>query len=62
LHRDVAVLRTLEYFGELHGMTRTEARSATRAGLKNFNLADRERERIDALSGGPKITSHFCGA
>jgi ABC-2 type transport system ATP-binding protein len=62
LHRDVAVLRTLEYFGELHGMTRTEARSAARAGLKNFNLADRERERIDALSKGNQQKVQFLSA
>jgi ABC-2 type transport system ATP-binding protein len=59
LHRDVAVLRTLEYFGVLHGMRRAEARASARAGLQKFQLGNREGERVDALSKGNQQKVQF---
>jgi ABC-2 type transport system ATP-binding protein len=62
LYRDVAVLRTLEYFGVLRGMDRAEARAAARKGLQDLELDEREHERIDALSKGNQQKVQFLSA
>jgi ABC-2 type transport system ATP-binding protein len=62
LYRDAPVLRTLEYFAELRGMDRIEARKAAREGLESLGLGDRESERVDALSKGNQQKVQFLSA
>jgi ABC-2 type transport system ATP-binding protein len=62
LHRDMSVVKTLEYFGALRGMDRSEAREAALAGLARFGLVGREKDRIDALSKGNQQKVQFLAA
>jgi ABC-2 type transport system ATP-binding protein len=62
LYRDVAVLRTLEYFGVLRGMDRARARAAAREGLQHLELGERENERVEALSKGNQQKVQFLSA
>jgi ABC-2 type transport system ATP-binding protein len=52
LYRDLAVLRTLTYFGVLRGMSRGQAESRSRDWLRRFDLLDRAAEKLEALSKG----------
>lgn len=40
------------YFGQLHGLTRSDAEQRARALLEELGLADREHDRTEKLSGG----------
>lgn len=62
LHKDVPVLRTLVYFGELHGMRRAEARRAAEAWLEKLELGDRGKGKLDALSKGNQQKIQFAAA
>ena len=62
LHRDMSVLKTLEYFGVLRGMAREDARSAAMKGLAGFGLEDRAEDRIEALSKGNQQKVQFLAA
>ncbi len=42
----------IAYFAELHGCSRTEAQGAAERWLREFGLADRAGDRVDALSHG----------
>jgi ABC-2 type transport system ATP-binding protein len=52
LYREIAVLRTLVYFGRLRGLDKDEARRRALEWLERVNLLDRKDERVDALSKG----------
>ena len=52
LYREIAVLRTLVYFGRLHGLDRREAERRALGWLERMGLLDRKLERVDALSKG----------
>ena len=52
LYREVPVLRTLVYFGQLRGLEKEEATRRALEWLDRVNLLDRRHERIDALSKG----------
>jgi len=52
LYRDIGVLRTLIYFGRLHGLEKEEARRRALEWLERMQLLDRKDERVDALSKG----------
>jgi ABC-2 type transport system ATP-binding protein len=52
LYREVPVLRTLVYFGQLRGLEREEATRRALHWLERVNLLDRKDERVDALSKG----------
>jgi len=52
LYRDIAVLRTLVYFGRLHGLEKNEAKRRALEWLERMQLLDRKDERVDALSKG----------
>jgi ABC-2 type transport system ATP-binding protein len=52
LFREAPVGRTVAYFGVLRGMDRRSADRAASAWLERVGLADRARERPDALSKG----------
>jgi len=62
LYQDVPVLRTLAYFGRLRGMGRAEAERAARDWLERFDLADRAREPLKALSKGNQQKVQFASA
>jgi ABC-2 type transport system ATP-binding protein len=52
LYREIPILRTLVYFGQLRGLSKEEATSRSLTWLERVNLADRKDERVDALSKG----------
>ena len=52
LYRDMRVLDLLVWIARLHGLDRAEGRRRARALLEQLDLADRERDKISALSGG----------
>ncbi|MBE0564526.1 MAG: ATP-binding cassette domain-containing protein [Krumholzibacteria bacterium] len=62
LLRDAPVLRTLEYFGVLHGLARNQARARASAELERFGLGERLGERVDRLSKGNQQKVQFLAA
>jgi ABC-2 type transport system ATP-binding protein len=52
LYKKESVIDTMVYFGRLKGMSAEAARSWSRAYLERVDLADKERLRLDKLSGG----------
>ncbi len=52
LYADAKVLPMIVYLSGLRGMARDEAERRARAWLERFDLAGRERDRVDALSKG----------
>lgn len=52
LYKKENVIDVMIYFGELKGMTRTEARDWSLDYLKRVDLADKAKTRLDKLSGG----------
>ena len=52
LYREIPVLRTLTYFGQLRGLTKQDATSRALHWLERVGLLDRKDERVDALSKG----------
>src|SRR5262245_7364259 len=52
LYREIPVLRTLVYFGQLRGLDRQEATQRALEWLARVNLLDRKDERVDSLSKG----------
>lgn len=52
LYRKESVLEVMAYFGQLKGLSRTDALSWSRAYLERVGLAAHARLRLDKLSGG----------
>ena len=52
LYREVPVLRTLTYFGQLRGLSKQDATRRALEWLERVGLLDRKDERVDALSKG----------
>lgn len=52
LYRRERVLEVMTYFGQLKGMARGEASAWSQGYLQRVGLADKERVRLDKLSGG----------
>ena len=52
LYREIPVLRTLVYFGQLRGLDKHEATKRALDWLARVNLLDRKDERVDSLSKG----------
>ena len=52
LYREIPVLRTLVYFGQLRGLSKDEATRRSLHWLERVNLLDRKDDRVDALSKG----------
>ena len=52
LYREIPVLRTLVYFGQLRGLDKQEATKRALDWLARVNLLDRKDERVDSLSKG----------
>lgn len=52
LYPKMRVAEQLEYLGELHDMTDAEARSSALRWLERFDLADRQKDELQALSLG----------
>jgi ABC-2 type transport system ATP-binding protein len=62
LYQDVAVGRTLSYFGRLRGMSAADADRAAATWLERFSLADRAKEPLKALSKGNQQKVQFASA
>ena len=62
LYQDVPVHRTLAYFGRLRGMARADAERAAHGWLERFDLADRAKEPLKALSKGNQQKVQFASA
>lgn len=52
LYREIPVLRTLVYFGQLRGLEKGDATKRALDWLEKVNLLDRKDDRVDALSKG----------
>lgn len=52
LYREIPVLRTLVYFGQLRGLEKADATKRALDWLEKVNLLDRKNDRVDALSKG----------
>jgi ABC-2 type transport system ATP-binding protein len=52
LYPKMTVIAQLEYFGQLHGLTRKAAREASTALLERLGLADRAKGQLQSLSHG----------
>ncbi|MFT8395373.1 ABC transporter ATP-binding protein [Propionibacterium sp.] len=52
LYKKEQVLKTMVYFGQLKGMTAPDAQSWSLDYLDRVGLADKQRTRLDKLSGG----------
>lgn len=62
LYPDLPILRTLIYFGQLHGMTTAEARRSAIDWLKRADLADRANDKLLTLSKGNQQKIQFISA
>ena len=51
-YKKESVIDTMIYFGQLKGLSRSEARSKSLAFLERVGLADKAKTRLDKLSGG----------
>lgn len=52
LYKKEPVIDIMTYFGQLKGMSRTDARQKSLDFLKRVNLLDKAKTRLDKLSGG----------
>lgn len=52
LYREIPVLRTLVYFGQLRGLSKEDATMRSLHWLERVDLLDRKDDRVDALSKG----------
>jgi ABC-2 type transport system ATP-binding protein len=52
LYREIPVLRTLVYFGQLRGLSKDDATRRSLHWLERVDLLDRRDDRVDALSKG----------
>ncbi len=62
LYSDAKVLELLVYFGELKGLTRTEARQRARTWLERFDLLDWASKRVEKLSKGMQQKIQFTAS
>jgi ABC-2 type transport system ATP-binding protein len=62
LYADALVLETLAYFGELKGLSRSEARERAEAWLVRFDLVDWRKQKIEKLSKGMQQKVQFAAA
>jgi len=62
LYKDLPILRTLVYFGQLRGLPRPAAEAASREWLRRLGLAERAGEKLDALSKGNQQKVQFIAA
>jgi len=52
LYKKESVIDVMVYFGQLNGLSKTEARERSVAYLERVKLADKAETRLDKLSGG----------
>lgn len=62
LYRDVPVLRTLVYFGQLRGMAKADARTAALQWLDRMGLAERAGQNLETFSKGNQQKVQFVSA
>lgn len=59
LYPKMSVIEQLVFFGELKGLGRPEARRAAEQGLERLGLAERARDKVEALSKGMQQKVQF---
>ena len=62
LYQDMPILRTLTYFGTLHGMQPEKAKEAARGWLARLGLDARGSEKVKALSKGNQQKVQFVAS
>ena len=62
LYQDMPILRTLTYFGRLHGMSSRDADEAARTWLDRLGLGSRVSEKVKALSKGNQQKVQFAAS
>jgi ABC-2 type transport system ATP-binding protein len=62
LYTDIPVLRSLVYLASIRGMDSSKARMAAMEWLERLELADRAREKLQALSKGNQQKIQFIAA
>ncbi len=62
LYQDVPILRTLTYFARLRGVPKADAEQMATEWLTRFELADRAKEKLGALSKGNQQKVQFAAA
>jgi len=62
LYQDMPILRTLAYFGRLHGMPSAQATEAAEHWLTRLGLADRAKDKVKTLSKGNQQKLQFAAA
>ena len=62
LYQDMPILRTLTYFGRLHGMQSRQADEAARSWLDRLGLGTRGSDKVKALSKGNQQKVQFAAS
>ena len=62
LYRQVKVIDALAYFGELKGMSPSDARDASMQWLERVELADVAKKKVESLSKGMQQKVQLCTA
>lgn len=62
LYKKSKVIDTLLYFGELRGLTRTQARDRARAWLQRLELAGQENRKVEEFSKGNQQKIQFIAS
>jgi ABC-2 type transport system ATP-binding protein len=62
LYQDMPILRTLTYFGRLHGMSGRSATEQATHWLSRLSLGDRGRDKVKALSKGNQQKVQFAAS
>jgi ABC-2 type transport system ATP-binding protein len=62
LYKEIPILKTLVYMGILRGMDRRSAATAANEWLERVGLAERSKEKLDALSKGNQQKVQFISA
>ena len=62
LYKKSKVIDTLLYFGELRGLTRTQARDRARAWLKRLELSGQENRKVEEFSKGNQQKIQFIAS
>ena len=62
LYPDIPIIRSLVYLASIRGMNPFEARTAAMKWLEKFELADRSKEKLHALSKGNQQKIQFIAS
>lgn len=62
LYPSMYIGEQIEYLGRLHGMTATDAATATRSWLERLGIADRAHDKVETLSHGNQQRAQLAAA